>query len=73
MPYVHRKQGLYFRKDLSVVKAGGIDNVEIVELEVVNADIKHKEPKQTAFDSTKTMAKEPNNDDEMEDIPYEET
>ena len=73
VPYVHRKEGLYFRKDLSVVKAAGIDNVEIVEMEVVNADIEHNEPKQSYFDSNKKPTQQTNNyDDEMEEIPYEE-
>lgn len=72
-PYVHCKQGLYFRKDLSVVKTAGIDNVEIVELEVVNADIEHTEPKQSYFDSNKKPTQQKSDfNDEMEEIPYEE-
>lgn len=73
VPYVHRKEGLYFRRDLSVVKTAGIDNVEIVELEVVEADIEKNKPKQSYFDSNNNPTLKTNNfNDEMEEIPYEE-
>jgi len=55
------------------VKTAGLDNVEIVELEVVNADIEHTEPKQSYFDSNKNPTQQKSDfNDEMEEILYEE-
>ena len=54
VPYVHRKEGLYFRKDLSVFK-GKIDDIEIVDMEVVKADNNDNEPVKQAKKPTTVL------------------
>ncbi|MEE1350508.1 MAG: type IV secretory system conjugative DNA transfer family protein [Clostridia bacterium] len=54
VPYVHRKEGLYFRKDLSVFK-GKIDDIEIVDMEVVKADNNDNEPAKQAKKPTTVL------------------
>ena len=44
VPYVHNKEETYFRKDLSVFTGGNIDDIEIVDMEVIEADNENEEP-----------------------------
>ena len=44
VPYVHNKEETYFRKDLSVFTGDNIDDIEIVDMEMIEADNENDEP-----------------------------
>lgn len=48
VPYVHNKEKSYFRKDLSVFTGDNIDDIEIVDMEVIEADNENAEPAKQA-------------------------